>query len=509
MNIQSVKDEERYNKNKAAFYNMVIKINSMEQLNKEGWKIETKNKDNNLDDLKKEVAVISVLGNKNSGKSFILHLLTGKDIPNGYSVTTEGLSLITPDNDKNKNYNYILIDTAGTESPLLKENDQKFTTDNINKMAKDRQITDYFIQKFILENSDIFICVVDNLTLTDQKFISRIIKNYTNKTIYIIHNLKTFIKKEQVENYIKETLTQSITFELEPDTYFNFNATKEDLENENQIYFKQILKQNNVNDEESSENRIIIHLIIANKDSPAGKYYNGSTIKYLNKQLLQVKEKRNFNVVESLKTFLITVSGEIFNKKLDSGSITTDKNAIKIKNNDNEENNINDNEIIENDEKEKNQDNIIFQNNNQLDLKDCSLDELGNSIIIDTQFKPKYRCGYFLDSKNIKKFFMEIELFGQWKITQEIKIGDDSFFIIHIEGKKEKEIIRKEEEYITKNYLPSNNFTLEVKIDKCKGIVKDNPVAEIDNGLYILVYSLMETHIEEQVVSAESEEEDD
>ena len=46
----------------------------------------------------------------------------------------------------------------------------------------------------------------------------------------------------------------------------------------------------------------------------------------------------NFNVVESLKTFLITVSGEIFNKKLDSGSITTDNNAIKIKNNDNEEN---------------------------------------------------------------------------------------------------------------------------------------------------------------------------
>ena len=182
MNIQSViDDEERYNKNKAAFYNMVIKINSMEQLSKEGWKIETKNKNNNLDDLKKEVAVISVLGNKNSGKSFILHLLTGKDIPNGYSVTTEGLSLITPDNDKNKNYNYILIDTAGTESPLLKETDQKYTTDNINKMAKDRQITDYFIQKFILENSDIFICVVDNLTLTDQKFISRIIKNYTNK----------------------------------------------------------------------------------------------------------------------------------------------------------------------------------------------------------------------------------------------------------------------------------------------------------------------------------------
>ena len=82
-------------------------------------------------------------------------------------------------------------------------------------MAKDRQITDYFLQKFILEKSDIFICVVDNLTLTNQKFINRIIKNYTNKKIYIIHNLKTFIEKEQVENYIKDTLMESVTFHLE------------------------------------------------------------------------------------------------------------------------------------------------------------------------------------------------------------------------------------------------------------------------------------------------------
>ena len=220
--LKAVEDEKNYNKNKGSFYNMIVKINSMEQLSKEGWKIEKRNiedhKESNKDYLEKDVAVISILGNKNSGKSFILHLLTGKDIPNGYSVTTEGLSLIIPDNDKNKNDNLILIDTAGIESPLLNETNEKYTNENIKKMAKDRQITDYFIQKFILENSDIFICVVGNLTLTDQKFIRRIIKNYTNKTIYIIHNLKNFIEVEQVKKYIKETLTQSITFELEGDT---------------------------------------------------------------------------------------------------------------------------------------------------------------------------------------------------------------------------------------------------------------------------------------------------
>ena len=72
--------------------------------------------------------------------------MTGKNIPNGYTVTTEGLSFIIPDDEQNKNYNYILIDTAGTESPLLLEDKKNLPLD-LDKMAKDRQITDYFRKK--------------------------------------------------------------------------------------------------------------------------------------------------------------------------------------------------------------------------------------------------------------------------------------------------------------------------------------------------------------------------
>ena len=141
------------------------------------------------ENVEKQVAIVSVLGNKNSGKSFILHLLTDKPIPNGYSVTTKGLSLIIPDDDKNKDDNLILIDTAGTDSPLLsdilkEENQEENENPIIENILKDRQITDYFIQKFILEKSDIFICIIDNLTLTEQKFINRIIKYYKHKKIF-------------------------------------------------------------------------------------------------------------------------------------------------------------------------------------------------------------------------------------------------------------------------------------------------------------------------------------
>lgn len=170
MEIEAEK-EKNFNKDMYKLYNMIIKINSMNQLIKEGWPIFINKNIEKKDYIAKKLSIVSVLGNKNSGKSFILHLLTGKNIPNGYTVTTEGLSFIIPDDEQNKNDNYILIDTAGTESPLLLEDKKNLPLD-LDKMAKDRQITDFFLQKFILEKSDIFICVVGNLTLTDQKFIN-------------------------------------------------------------------------------------------------------------------------------------------------------------------------------------------------------------------------------------------------------------------------------------------------------------------------------------------------
>ena len=133
----------------------------MDQLINEGWPIKINSKADIKDYLEKDVSVVSILGNKKSGKSFLLHLLAHKEIPNGFTVTTEGLSFIIPDNAKNKDDNVILIDTAGTESPLLVDIDKMKKEEkakiSIEKLVNDRHITDYFIQKFILEKSDIFI----------------------------------------------------------------------------------------------------------------------------------------------------------------------------------------------------------------------------------------------------------------------------------------------------------------------------------------------------------------
>ena len=468
---EQIEKEKRFKQQKDSFYNMIIQINSMDQLINEGWPIKINAKADIKDYSEKNVSVVSILGNKNSGKSFLLHLLAHKEIPNGFTVTTEGLSFIIPDNAKNKDDNVILIDTAGTESPLLVDIDiEKMKKEekakiSIEKLVNDRHITDYFIQKFILEKSDIFICVVENLTLTAQKFINRIIKYYANKKIFIVHNLKTFIQINQVEEYIKNTLLQSLTFDLEKEKYYSLETPKKGQKEQNQYYYKQKLK----------DNKTIIHLIIANQNSDAGKFYNPFAIDYINSHLSLVKVKKPFNIVKNLTGFLVSISGDIFKNKIEANQIEDDEKIIKV-------------------------------NTDKLELKNCSIDELGNNIIIDEIFKPKYRFGFYVDKKNKQnKLSIEIELFSKWNIEQKIT-PKDSDFIIYIKGKKEKDIEQKQ--YISKNYIPGNEFDLELKIKNSKGFLNEPSLEEI-NGLYILNYTIRETQIEDEIKIEEAAEDEE
>ena len=134
-----IKDEKRYNQQKNSLYNMVIHLDSMNQLTHEGWKVEINPKAEIKNYSTKNLSIVSVLGNKNTGKSFLLHLLTGKDIPNGFTVTTEGLSFIIPDDYMNKDDNFILIDTAGTESPLLDKSKKEDLNENAEEEKKEEE----------------------------------------------------------------------------------------------------------------------------------------------------------------------------------------------------------------------------------------------------------------------------------------------------------------------------------------------------------------------------------
>ena len=83
----------------------------------------------------------------------------------------------------------------------------------------DKTLTEYFIQNFIVQKSNILIVVIDMLTYNEQILLNRIkienkLKDQIPSPLFVIHNMQTFSLKKQVEDYIKETLTKSASFKL-------------------------------------------------------------------------------------------------------------------------------------------------------------------------------------------------------------------------------------------------------------------------------------------------------
>ena len=211
------------NENLDCYYDIVFKIDSLENLKENGWKIEAtlegyqkyeKEKD-------KSCTLVSLLGKKNKGKTFILSKINNLEIPDGCNITTKGLSFIISDKDEN---NIIFLDTAGFEIPLCEDDEFfKFYTNNekylnlsekekksvsikdymnedeyitqIQKFTRDKQITNEFIKKFVIYSSNINIYIANSeLDLEDQNFYKNFLEDKIN---IIIHNLKTFKEKRE------------------------------------------------------------------------------------------------------------------------------------------------------------------------------------------------------------------------------------------------------------------------------------------------------------------------
>jgi hypothetical protein len=186
------------NDNYNGSYDIIIDIKSIANLNNEGWEINYSNRE--FYNSKKDCPTITigVIGNGNKGKSFFLQKLSEYNIPKGFNVKTKGLSIRYA---VKEDHNLTILDSAGQETPLLNNNNE---IDN-EYLLRDKLNTELFIQKFIILKSKILFIVVGNITLSEQKLITRIKKEGKNKQIFIIHNLQIFQTKEQVEDYIENT----------------------------------------------------------------------------------------------------------------------------------------------------------------------------------------------------------------------------------------------------------------------------------------------------------------
>ena len=158
----------------------------MQNVNTDGWDFYM-NKDgydivkstNNIERL-----VIGVMGNRNKGKSFILQALSGATLKTGTTINTIGISIKYLDNK------YVLLDCAGSESPLLGE------SANMLEISRDKLFTEAFLESYILRKSNVLLLVVGILSFSEQKLINKINKDLEKlekikekKNLIFVHNL--------------------------------------------------------------------------------------------------------------------------------------------------------------------------------------------------------------------------------------------------------------------------------------------------------------------------------
>jgi len=106
---------------------------------------------------------VAVIGLYDKGKTFVLNSLTSTNLPSGKKISTKGLSFKQVDVDSGTKL--ILVDTAGSYSPVKVDNELSVV---------EKEATELFLLDIVFDISDYFICVVNDFTSLDQRYLDKI-----------------------------------------------------------------------------------------------------------------------------------------------------------------------------------------------------------------------------------------------------------------------------------------------------------------------------------------------
>jgi hypothetical protein len=451
---ENIEENKKLEKDPLEFYDIIVDINSIQNIKTDGWKIYMNEKGKKISDDKDNIErlVIGVMGNRNKGKSFMLQALSGEDLQTGTSISTIGLSIKYSENK------FVLLDCAGSESPLLGEHA------NMLEISRDKLFTEAFLESYILRKSNVLLLVIGILSFSEQKLINKIgkdlekLKKKEKKNLIIIHNLQTYETVEQVEKYIKDTLVKSASFKIKKDES-NF-----DDETEASEYFFDI------------DNNSIKHFIYAKENSIAGEKYNKRTInaikslykistnkykydyketiiehfQYMGEKMFDLIGKTNLELTEVKENEEKVIKEEAKEnkekkKKEKKEDNVDDKEKKENENEENKEDNVDGKEKKEDKKNVKNELNLIdkklvkfsskliFKGEEKLVLQKMVIDELGISSFIKNDFNPDYEMYY-----DEKELILTIESPEGVKLSAKRKRNKNGEYPFGIEIKGEK-----------------------------------------------------------------------
>ena len=452
-------EKENLSKDPLEFYNIIGNINSMQNVSIDGWDFYMNEEGYNIIQTKDKTPrlIIGVMGNRNKGKSFILQALSGASLQTGTTINTIGISIKYLENK------YVLLDCAGSESPLLGENT------NMLEISRDKLFTEAFLESYILRKSNVLLLVVGILSFSEQKLINKIskdlekLKENKSKNLIVIHNLQTYEEVADVEKYIDQILLKSASFNLKKDQT-NFGNEKEESE-----FFYDV------------DNTLVKHFIYAKENSPAGNKYNRNTINSI-KSLYQIStSKYAYDYKETIIEHFKYMADKMYDGSLE-GKLkdekeseepnkevknnenininANDKKKIINKNNNNNNNSNNNSSITisNNSHHEKKEFNLIdkkfikyssklkYEGKEKLSLQKMVIDELGISSFINNDFVPNHEM-YYTD----KELIINIESPEGTTLAvkrKKNKTGQDYPYCIEITAEKKEEPKKENVTYI-------------------------------------------------------------
>ena len=460
-------NEEYIDKELENFYDVIINIKSIAALEREeGWPIKwNEARKEAISKFKDEQLLkVGILGNGNVGKSFLLSRLFNMKIPSGYSVITEGLSLKYNENDK-----YIILDSAGLQTPLLADEKYEDKDEEKNKkkyedLYKDKTQTENFIQNLIIYLSDMILIVVGKITFNEQKLINKIKKELEENEdkkenrIFIIHNLMNFQTKSQVQKHIETNLLKSASFTFKEMPYVQITENKDNnKEDEKRYYFV----------EDGNKNLKVYHLIMARESTEAGDYYNPFTYKVLREQFNTFTDRKPLSIIEEVKNKFVEWSSDLLEDRIEQDNIEIIKGENQKE------------EKIKFKTTEKNDENI------KLIPKACISDELGLNIYRSNGYEPTYY--YYIENDQ----YLVVVLEAPGEVTIEDKYADTDM--------KEIIVIGNKEDYLSTKKPISNNtkvgkFKMRIKYRSNISIADEIPVEgqeSFDKGILQFKFKLI------------------
>ena len=446
-------------------YDIIFVCESIDKLiHGEGWEYYYSDRYKKLIKEKKEekYSKIGFIGETNKGKTFILNQLTKNQLDSGEQYKTEGLSCKFTDFEGNGN-KFMIFDTAGRSEPLLIDesnnrdkpnisNDEKLKElkKEVENKSRDLKLSEKFLRNFIINNSDIIILVVNQLTLSEQKSLYQLKTENNFDEIFILHNLCNFYKRKDIEDYVENTIINSLYFDLRKNYFQSKNKNEDTIDMP--YYF--VEEQNETNNTKS----LVCHLITGNVETKDEwvKNLNEKTFEHLKNEIqVNCRYKGNFVVIKDLLSKELQ-NQDIINKD-DKHKVFEEEEPLKDPND---------------------KFNTIYNNNGILKLsKDLrkEFDENDNFIGFNNGFIPPY-----IYYKQDKKFIIEVECAGEFdkEMTIEAKKRKQNI-IFKIKGKKIYPY------NIKKDPLPFDfSFQINVEKEKIKIETENNKSPTFENGIY-------------------------